>query len=103
MVAKSNGGGIPAIIFYHRIFPQLGKETIKTSTAITMIGGSTVSGEPVPPHLQFTTKYKSEETMRMHMETVAYFHKLLGTFGWNEEKQWLVTTGMNKKGVLYGR
>ena len=23
---------------------------------------------------------------RMHTEIVAYFHKLLGTFGWNEEK-----------------
>ena len=36
----------------------------------------------------------------MHTEIVAYFHKLLGTFGWNEEKQWPVTIGIHKKGGM---
>ena len=77
--------------------PQIGKETTNTSTAITMIGGSTVSGKPVPLHSQLPTKAKYEDTTRMRMETVAYFHKVLGIFGWNEEKQCSVTIGMNKK------
>ena len=84
--SKSKRGGRPAVIFYHRKFPRLGKGTIKTSTATTMIGGINPTGEPDPPHLQFPKKSRSEETMIMRMETVAYFHKVLGNFGWNKEK-----------------
>ena len=76
---KIQKGGRPAVIFYHRKLPQLRKAKIKTSTAITMIGGSIAAEEPVPPHFQFPTKAKSEETMIMRTETVAYFHKVLRT------------------------
>lgn len=77
---KIKRGVRPAVIFYHKKFPQLVKATIKTSTAITMIGGITTAGEPDPPHFQFPKKAKSEETMIMRMETVTYFHKVVGIF-----------------------
>ena len=34
------------------------------------------------------------------MEKVSYFHKVIKTFVWNEEKQWPVTIGMNEKGGM---
>ena len=85
-----------AILFYHSKVPK-----IKTRTAIIMICGSTEAVEPIPPHFKLPTKSKSEETTRICMETVAYFHKILGKFGWDGEKQLPVTIGMNKKGTMY--
>ena len=51
--------GRPAVILYHSKIPQLRKATINTSTAITIIGGSTAAEEPAPPRFQFPTKAKS--------------------------------------------
>ena len=79
-------GGRPSVIFYHGKLPKLGKAKIKNITAITMIEVIIASGEPFPPHFQLLTKAKYEDTMRMRKETVAYFHKLLGPFIWNKEK-----------------
>ena len=56
---KIKRGVRPAVIFYHKKFPQLVKATINTSTAITIIGGSTAAEEPAPPRFQFPTKAKS--------------------------------------------
>ena len=96
--SKIQRGDRQDLIFYHRNLPQLGKATTKTSTATTKIGGSNLSGKPVPPHFQFLKKSEYEDTTITHMETVAYFHKVLGNFGWNEEKKWPVTICMKKKG-----
>ena len=38
----------------------------------------------------------------MCMETVSYFHKVLGTFGWSEEKQLPINIGIKEKGGMYG-
>ena len=36
----------------------------------------------------------------MCLEKVANFHNVLGNLGWNEEKQWPITIGMNEKGGM---
>jgi hypothetical protein len=52
---NGNQGGRPVVTFYDKRFPQLGKSTSKSALTTTMISGSSVSGEPIPPHFQFQT------------------------------------------------
>ena len=65
--SKCNRGGQPEVTFYSHNLPNLGKSTIKSSVSTTMIAGSTAAGEAIPPHFQFSTTSKSEETQRIHV------------------------------------
>ena len=57
--SKCNRGGRSKIIFCSPNLPNLGKAIIKTSAATTMITGSTVAGEPMLLHFQFSTTGQS--------------------------------------------
>eukprot|EP00804_Cyclotella_cryptica_P004940 CCRYP_014074-RA/>CCRYP_014074-RA protein AED:0.41 eAED:0.41 QI:0/0/0/1/0/0/2/0/145 len=93
--SKCNRGGRPEITFYFPNLPNLGRATIKTSVATTMITGSTAAGEPMPPHFQFSTMAQSEDTQHVNIRMSPFFPKIKGTFGTNCEKEWPVTLGMN--------
>ena len=88
--SKCNRGGRPEITFYSPNLPNLGKATIKTSAATTMITGSTAAGEPMPPHLHFSVMAQSEDTQCVNIRMSAFFLKIKGTFGTDCEKDWPV-------------
>ena len=96
----SQRGGRPAATFYSPSLPNLGKATIKSSVAITMITGSTAAGEPIPPHFQFPTAAKSDETQKVNVELERFFVGIKGKFGHGEEKVFPVTFGQNEKGGM---
>ena len=43
-------GGRPKAVFYNPNLPLVGKATSKESACTTMITGSNMAGEPIPPH-----------------------------------------------------
>ncbi len=98
--SKCNRGGRPEITFYTPNLPNLGRATIKTSAATTMITGSTAAGEPIPPHFQFSTTAQSEDTQRVNIRMSTFFPKIIGKFGTDCEKEWPVTVAMNLKGGM---
>ncbi len=98
--SKCNRGVRLEITFYSPNLPNLGRSTIKTNMATTMITGSTAAGEPILPHFQFSTMAQSEDTQRVNIRMSAYFPKIKGTFGTDSEKDWPVTFGMNLKGGM---
>jgi len=59
--SNDNQGGRPAVTFYDKRFPQLGKATSKSALTITMISGSNAVGKPIAPHFQFQTSAQSDE------------------------------------------
>ena len=79
---------------------MVGKATSKSSLLTTMIVGSTVAGEALPPHIQFLTKAKNLEAMRLNFDVVEHVPQVLGWFGCEEERAWPVTFGQNEKGWM---
>ena len=101
--ATSNRGGRPEALIYDPRFPMVGKATSKSSLSTTMIAGSTAAGEALPPHIQFSTKAKSLEAMRLDFDVVENVPQVLGRFGCEEEHAWPVTFGQNEKQGRDGR
>ena len=52
-----------------------------SALTLTMITGSSAAGEAIPPHFQFQTKSKTEDTQRVRMEMFKYMPKVVGKFG----------------------
>ena len=98
--SKCNRGGRPEVIFYSPYLPNLGKATIKNSTATTMIAGSTAAGVPIPPHFQFQTRAQSVDTQSVNINLVTFLPNIKGKFGLEEAKEWPVTFGFNAKGGM---
>ncbi len=74
--SKCNCGGWPEVTFYSHNLPNLGKSTIKSSVSTIMITGSTAAGEAIPPHFQFSTNSRSEETRCVNVNSIAFFTKI---------------------------
>ena len=53
--SKGNICGLPEVTFYNPNLPRTGRATSKSRQTMTMITGSTVAGEALPPHFQFQT------------------------------------------------
>jgi hypothetical protein len=68
-----------------------------------MITGSTVAGEPMMSHSQFSMAAQSEDTQCVTIRMITFFPKIRGKFGTDFEKEWLVTLAMNLKGGLAER
>ncbi len=98
--ATTNWGGRPEALIYDPGFPMAGKATLKSSLSLTMITGSTASGEPFPPHIQFMTKAKTNDTMQLDFDVVEHVPLVLGQFGCKEEHAWPVSFGQNEKGGM---
>jgi hypothetical protein len=58
-------GGQPEMVLYDPRFPQVRSATSNSSLSVTMVAGSNAAGEAYPPHLQFPSKAKSKEQMRL--------------------------------------
>ena len=49
--STNNRGGRPQMVLYDPRFPQVGRETSKSSYSTTLITGSNAAGEALPPHI----------------------------------------------------
>jgi hypothetical protein len=98
--SKGNRGGRPAVTFFDARLPQIGRGASKSANTTTMITGSTAAGEAIPPHFQFQTKAKTEDTQRVRMDMFQYMPKIVGKFGCSEIREWSVTVGLNEKGGM---
>ena len=98
----SNGarGGRPEVFLYDPRLPLPGKRTSKCSITTTMITGSTASGEALPPHFQFQTTAKSDETQRIRIDVADLYQKVVMSLGSGEEHEFDCTFGMNAKGGM---
>ena len=96
----TNRGGRPETILYNPRFPQLGKAVVKSGLTTTMITGSNAAGDPIPPHLQYQTKAKSTEQMKLDYDVAEYMPLVQGQFGCKEVRLWPVTFGSNEKGGM---
>ena len=83
--ATTNPGGQLEALIYDPRFPMVGKATSKSSLSSAMITGSTAASKPFPPHIQFMTKAKSTEMMRLDFDVVEHLPQVLGQFGCEEE------------------
>ena len=95
--STTNRGGRPEAIIYNPRFPQLRKPTTKSALTTTMITGSNAAGDPIPPHLQFQTKAKTNEQMKLDYDVVENMPLVRGQFGCDEVRLWPVTFGCNEK------
>jgi hypothetical protein len=93
-------GGRPAACRSDSRLPQVGTMTSKASKAVTMITGSNMHGEALPPHFQFMSLAKTTEGMKVPDECFLYSKKTVGAFGLEEEKLWPATFGVNEKGGM---
>jgi hypothetical protein len=55
---------------------QVGSRTSKSSLRTTMITGSNAICEAIPPHFQFQTSAKLEDTQQIQMEMGIYFEPI---------------------------
>jgi hypothetical protein len=79
--STQNHGGQPEAILYDPRFPQVGKATSKSSLNTTMITGSNAAGDPIPPYLQFQSKAKTKEAMKLQYNVTEHKPRVLGQFG----------------------
>lgn len=93
-------GGRPRVLFYNPHLPQLGSGTVKASNSATMITGSNAAGEAIPPHFQFMTAAKSDETTKFNQNTLSFFTEVRAKFGLEEETMRDISVGLNEKGGM---
>jgi hypothetical protein len=65
-----------------------------------MITGSTAAGEALPPHFQFQTSAKSDETQRIRIDVADLYKKVVMTLGTDKEHELDCTFGLNVKGGM---
>ena len=71
--------------------PSTGTAVNKAGDGGTIICGSNAAGEPLPPHIQFSTDASSPENIRMNVEWVEGMPRVYVQFGCGE-RQWFSTT-----------
>ncbi len=98
--STQNRGGQPEVILYDPRFPQVGKGTSKSSLTFTMITGSNTAGHPIPPHLQFQSKAKTQEAMKLQYDLMDHMPHVKGQLECEEVRSWPVTFGANEKGGM---
>ena len=101
--SKYRRGGRPSAVFHSPNLPLSGRPNGKSGITTTLITGSTAAGEVIPPHLQFSTKAKTTDKMRLRDELVKYYPNIHGKLGCEEVRIWPVSFGMNTKGETEDR
>ena len=71
--------------------------TNKSGYAATFIGGSTMSGYPVPPHFQVRSLAKTEAKRKLDKQLFTHMRKIRGKFGYDEVREFGVTANCNVK------
>jgi hypothetical protein len=98
--SSTNCGGCPEAFIYDPRFPVVRKVPCKNLLTSTLITGSTAAGEAFPPHIQYMTKAKTSETMRLNVDIAEHVPWVLGKFGCKEECTWPVSFKQNEKGGM---
>jgi hypothetical protein len=65
-----------------------------------MIGGGSAAGDPTPPHFQFKSMAKSEETKKFSDNILKDFKQTIGKFGHSERQHFDPTIGANERGGM---
>ena len=65
-----------------------------------MFTDSNAAGNPIPPHLQFQSKAKTNEAMKLQYDVTDHMPRVRGQFGCAEVRLWPVMFGTNKKGRM---
>jgi hypothetical protein len=86
-------------VFFNLKLRQLGRGVLKSSLTTTMITGSSALGEALPPHFQFQTLAKSEDTHKAQMEMGISFPPIWW-FGMPEMRLRKIVIGLNEKGGM---
>jgi hypothetical protein len=81
-------------------FPQLGKATSKSALTTTMIGGSNVAGEPIPPHFQFQLSAQTPDAEALRIKCICYMLNVQAAFGHEEVRSFPISLGLNNKGGM---
>ncbi len=77
--SSTDRGGRPEAYTYDPWFPMVGKGTCKSSLTSLLITSSTAASEAFPPHLQYLTKAKTKETMRLDYDIMEHAQQVLGS------------------------
>jgi hypothetical protein len=96
--SKTKAGGRPAVLFYDPHLPIISRSVTKLSLSCTEIFESNAARECMPPHWKFSTSGTVEEREKIQFSFLTHVQNTHRQFGYKEEKIWLATTGMNKKG-----
>jgi hypothetical protein len=88
------------MVLYDPQLPLVGKATSKSVLTTTMIMGSTAAREALPPHLQFQTKAKTNDTMRLQYDVAEHMPIIWDKFNKDKVCSWPVTFGQNEKGSM---
>ena len=98
--ADGTPGGRPPHTLTVRHIPSTGTGMHKSADGGTLICGSNAAGEVLPPHLQYSTKAKSTDTMAIDARWIGGMPCGRGQFGHEEVKDHSPTFGMNEKGGM---
>jgi hypothetical protein len=74
--------------------------TNKSGYAATFIGGTCMSGYPVPPHFQVRSLAKTEQTKKLDTRLFENMRKVRGKYGFEQVTQRGVTANCNAKAVM---
>jgi hypothetical protein len=66
----------------------------------TLITGRTAAGKVFPPHIQFQSKAKTADTVRIDIDVAEHMQQVLRKLGCNKVKTWPITFGTNEKGGM---
>jgi hypothetical protein len=83
--STSKRGGHPKVILFDPRFPVVSKATSKSLLSTTMITGSSAAGDPISPHLLFTTKPTSVNSC-YHYDIAKYMPQIHVAFGFEGER-----------------
>ena len=91
-------GGRPVTEYCSRESSISGAEgSNKSGYSATFIGGSTMSGYPVPPHFQVRSLAQTEQNRKLDADLFKDMRKIRGQFGFDRVKEFGVTAGCNIK------
>jgi hypothetical protein len=98
--SEGNREGPPQMTLHDPRLPYNGKRANKDSLTATWVCGSNAAGEALPPHFQFQTKATTDKGERICNKVFGHVRRVKGKFGYNNEKSFDVTFGLNTKGGM---
>ena len=99
---NTNGlrGGRKPMTFYAHDISGGGNMANKTSYSSTIICGSNVAGEALPPHFQLKTLATSDEREKINIEFIGLCKDVRGQFGFPGIRRFPCSFGLNDKGGM---
>jgi hypothetical protein len=90
-------GGRPAVTHSNPALPEAGKPTAKSGKVITVMQGTTLGGEALPPYIMDKS---SAKVPKASLSFIASMPQIKGRFGFQEDRYFDVPFTMNEKGGM---